>query len=100
MKPTKKAVLAALRKLGKTPDAIAASLRRRKIRGGRGMETCPLAVYLAKQGWDASVGSLAVAVYDSNGHSICESPLPVAHQDFVERHDDGQYPFLQLKGDA
>ena len=93
-------VLVSLKRLGKSPDDIAASLRAMGVRGKNtqlqlyaGIR-CPLEAYLDAEGFDVwHVGSnvLYTRPNTKNGEAAA---LPPACVEFVKRFDRGQYPDL------
>lgn len=75
--------------LGSTPDGIARTLAKKKIKGERDSgSSCPIAAYLIKEyrGTDVEVGGDTVKV---NGVRV-KAPRPI--EQFVNRFDEGKYP--------
>jgi len=80
---------AKLRKLGDTPDKVAAKLRSAKCRGQSAGASCPIAMYLKKLGCkNVYVGPRAATV---NNKPVA---LPQATKDFIDKFDTSQYPDL------
>lgn len=98
MKVTKELAIAALKPvtdLGETPDAIAKSLKRKRIKGTlEDPQSCPLAHLLAdfyEVYGDTEVGQRGIVI---NGLSIPEKYIPKRVQQFITNFDNEKYPNL------
>lgn len=84
-------VLEDLKALGKSQTAIAAGLKKRKIKGYRHVDSsCPVANYLADEyDADASVGNDSITI---NGVTVATPKTITA---FISAFDAGKYPDLE-----
>lgn len=92
MNKIQKIILADLKALGKGKTAIAAGLKKRKVKGiRRNIEMCPVGIYLQDEyeGCAVAVGEITVEV------GSISVPTPRAVADFIVSFDDGQYPDLE-----
>lgn len=92
-------VKATLKELGSSPDAVAASLRMRKIRGRESSaRRCPLAVYLNKSLGVSGLESLVGDVVEIQLAGSTIGAIWNPQKRFINRFDAGRYPFLKMKG--
>lgn len=90
-------VRAALRELGRTPDEIARSLKRRRVKGyRREAGDCPLAVYLRRK-FRAKRVTVCMAAFLQVGDKLLKVTLSGPHHAFVVRFDAGHYPELEAR---
>lgn len=83
-------ILQPLLDLGSSPKAIAASLKKKGIRGGHDQDDCPLAKELRKHYKDEiEVNNEHIKI---NGITI---DTPKVLSSFVDRYDGGDYPELE-----
>ena len=88
---TKKAVRTVLAELGKTPNAIAASLKKRRIKGVKeDVNGCPLALYLKRKFKNRNVAVNWREAYVG----ATQLPLTKNQTAFIALFDQGKFPGL------
>jgi len=88
-----------LRRLGSTPKAIAAELKRRGIKGTGSCASCPIANFLASSVKGikfVNVGSYSVNIQVGDSSQFFVT-LPKACKDFIRSYDSGSFRFLRAE---
>jgi len=94
-----KGIRAALDKLGSTSEEVAEKLKEKGVKGARrSVGTCPIAIYLWREGfkWENGVGTMIVGgscISDNPRADLMATPGVVA--DFIRDFDRGNYPELE-----
>ncbi len=97
-KVTPRKIKKALRKLGDTPEKIAASLQERGIKGYRGdAKRCPIANYLRSEfGGDYFCGYVGVGRKSATVGAASTNNIPSAVSDFIRAYDGSSTTFREL----